>query len=342
MVASYMNTWQCRQRELGRLKENRARLVQQKVSLMQRVVNVQSTLSHISSESTRRSRLQEIERIQRDIAAVERRIADEDRKIVRQDQMVLQAQQQLEKEQMREEQNRQREAERAMHTMTNKLNEHTVAQNMMQSELADLRKESQKMTVLFLAANPNETTQIRLDEEARSIQEMIRKSEYRDSIRFETRWAVRPMDVFQAINETHPTVIHFSGHGAESGELILQDDNGDVKLVTPDVMAKVAATVADSVRLFFFNACSSKRQAESVVNTVNAAIGMSAPIDDAAACVFAGQFYSSLGFGASVKKAFDQAVARLLLEGIPDDGVPTLCAHAGVDPNDIVLTGRLN
>ena len=37
---------------------------------------------------------------------------------------------------------------------------------------------------------------MRLDEEARSIQEMIRKSEHRDSISFETRWAVRPSKIF--------------------------------------------------------------------------------------------------------------------------------------------------
>ena len=48
------------------------------------------------------------------------------------------------------------------------------------------------------------------NEEARSIQQKIRMADYRDSIRFESRWATRSGDILQAINETNPTIVHFS------------------------------------------------------------------------------------------------------------------------------------
>ena len=35
---------------------------------------------------------------------------------------------------------------------------------------------------------------------------MIRKSEYRDSIVLQSRWAVRPLDILQAINELNPDI----------------------------------------------------------------------------------------------------------------------------------------
>lgn len=44
---------------------------------------------------------------------------------------------------------------------------------------------------------------------------------------------------------------------------------------------------------------------------------MNKAIEDEAARVFAAQFYSAIGFGYSIRVAFDQAIAALTLEGIP-------------------------
>jgi hypothetical protein len=52
---------------------------------------------------------------------------------------------------------------------------------------------------------------------------------------------------------------------------------------------------------------------------------------------FAAQFYSAIGFGRSVQEAFDQAIAALMLEGIPEDKVPELFTRAGVDASGVIL-----
>ncbi|GAC1392724.1 MAG: hypothetical protein NVSMB38_17280 [Ktedonobacteraceae bacterium] len=46
-----------------------------------------------------------------------------------------------------------------------------------------------KIKVLFLSANPTNTSWLKLDEEIRSISEKIRASEHRESIELVSNWA---------------------------------------------------------------------------------------------------------------------------------------------------------
>ena len=181
---------------------------------------------------------------------------------------------------------------------------------------------------------------MKLDEEARSIQEKIRLSEYRDTVRFETRWAVRAGDIMQAINETNPTIIHFSGQGCEDGALVFQNPDGTPKLVSTQAISQAIFTVSDTVKLVFFNACYSSVQASRRVENIDTAIGMNAPIGDEAARVFAARFYSSIGFGLSVEHAYKQAKAELLLEGIAEDTTPELFERESVNANALCLVAK--
>ena len=90
---------------------------------------------------------------------------------------------------------------------------------------------SDKVKILFLAANPKDSTQLRLDQEIREIHARVQAAEFRDSFELVSRWAVRPLDLLQALNEVRPHVVHFSGHGSRHAELILEDDHGTAKPV---------------------------------------------------------------------------------------------------------------
>ena len=209
------------------------------------------------------------------------------------------------------------------------------------AELAQMQQPPKECVVLFLASNPDTGINLKLDEEARSIQEKIRLAEFRDAIRFESRWAVRPLDVLQAINETNPVAIHFSGHGFETGELVFTDQNGNPKAVTTEAMSAVVSASSNRIRLFFFNACFSHEQAKAVTKHIDAAIGMTDSIGDEAARVFAAAFYSAVGFGKSVQESFAQARAALMLEGIPEENTPRLFVKEGVDPSQILLVKKV-
>lgn len=241
------------------------------------------------------------------------------------------------RKQEQEDKKRQQENEKTLRKIDQRIASQQREQATMQKDIEQLKAVPEKITVLFFATNPIGTTQLRLDEEARTIQEMIRKSEHRDSISFETRWAVRPLDILQAINEINPNAVHFSGHGAETGELVLENTDGSPRLVTTEAITQTIMASSDRIHLLFFNACFSCEQAESVIRSVDAAIGMSTSIGDVAACIFAAQFYSALGFGHSIQRAFDQARAALIIE-VPDEAnTPALYCNPDINPETLFL-----
>jgi hypothetical protein len=92
-------------------------------------------------------------------------------------------------------------------------------------------------------------------------------------------------------------------------------------------------TSSDRIHLIIFNTCFSEEQALSVKEHVDAAIGMTTSISDAGACTFSAQFYSSLGFGLSLQKTFDQAKAALALESPSEQNTPILYVKDGIEPD---------
>ncbi|MFA9459160.1 hypothetical protein ACERJO_20765, partial [Halalkalibacter sp. AB-rgal2] len=122
----------------------------------------------------------------------------------------------------------------------------------------------EKINVLFLASNPNDQSSLRLDQEIRLIQEKIRASEYRDSINLQSRWAVRSNDILQAINEVQPHIIHFSGHGSQDHDIVLETTEGTTSLLSKEAITLLIKTMSDSIKLVIFNNCFSSGQAEAV------------------------------------------------------------------------------
>jgi diguanylate cyclase (GGDEF)-like protein len=173
----------------------------------------------------------------------------------------------------------------------------------------------EQLRILFLASNPLCESRLALDEEARNIQSKIRASEYSRSISFSSRWAVRPDDILQAINEIRPNIVHFSGHGSPESGLVLHFDPPKGVRIGKEALGKVFSAFKPDVRLVFLNTCYSSDFAEVIAESVDFVIGMRSSISDEAARCFAASFYRALGFNKSVKAAFDQALASLALEG---------------------------
>lgn len=200
-----------------------------------------------------------------------------------------------------------------------------------------------KVKTLFLAAYPD-ASPLKLDEEIRAITQKIRASEYRDTLDLVSAWAVRPDDLLQTFNEHKPHIVHFSGHGSPSGEIILVDEslvNGKrvSKPVSPVAIKALFQALKDNVQVVLLNACYSRIQAEAIRAVIDCVIGMKSAIGDQAAITFAASFYRALGFGRSVKEAFEQGKVALLLEGIPEDDTPELLCRPGIDPAKVFLVG---
>ncbi len=190
--------------------------------------------------------------------------------------------------------------------------------------------------ILFLAANPTADS-LALDVEVREIEAKIRASDYRKTLKLISKWAVRPDDLLQLLNEHKPHIVHFSGHGYPSEEIVLQDSNGQPKPVSKRALAALFTTLKDNIRLVVLNACYSKPQAAAIVDVVDCAVGMNQEIGDQAAITFSASFYRAIGFGRSVKDAFDQGNTALLLEGIPEEETAELMLRDGVHGSEVVL-----
>ena len=192
-----------------------------------------------------------------------------------------------------------------------------------------------KCKVLFLAANPGDSTRLQLGEEVRGINEKIQAAEFRDSFDLIQAWATRPRDLLQNLLQHRPSIVHFSGHGSSAGEIILQDDNGMMKPVAKAALESLFTDLKENVRLVVFNACYSTPQAEAVAAKVGCAVGTNKAIGDDAAIIFAASFYQALAFERSVETAFNLARTALKLEGIPEAATFELRAAAGVDASTL-------
>ena len=329
-IDTYMSNVARKKQELAQLSSNRAKESGKIQPLKSKILSAKQAISRTKQESTIKSKFAEIERHEKALAALDKSIATIDGKIAAKEKAIVAEEKKVRQEQLKidnrrdkDEKVRLKESEKQMKKLAN--------------EIEQLKYVPEKITVLLFATNPRGTNQLRLDEEVRSIQEMIRKSEHRDSIAFESRWAVRALDILQAINELNPDVVHFSGHGADAGDLVLENADGTVKLVTKEAIAQTIMTSSDKIHLLFFNTCFSCEQAKAVTEYVDAAIGMTASIGDSAAVAFAAQFYSSLGFGLPVQKAYEQAKGALMLENPKEKDTPALYLKEGVDANTLYI-----
>ncbi|HEU4885116.1 MAG TPA: NB-ARC domain-containing protein [Longimicrobium sp.] len=199
-----------------------------------------------------------------------------------------------------------------------------------------------KATVLFFAADPLSThptrpsPRLQLDEDVRRTREKVRAAEHRDALVFDLRLSARPDDLIQALNETSPQVVHFSGHGFSKG-LVLVGSDGGPHLVGPDALGRLFTVFRGDIRVVVLNACLTLPQAQAIAGAVGCAIGTREKISDEAAITFGASFYRALAFGHSVQTAFEQACVALALEHPGEEETPQLIAGPGVDPAQLFV-----
>ncbi len=191
--------------------------------------------------------------------------------------------------------------------------------------------------ILILSANPRSTDRLSIDEEVRAIQKIIR--EIAAPIEVVSEWAVRADEIISALLRHRPQVVHFAGHGSESGELMMVGrDANDIAPVPARLLRDMFAAVSKDTQCVVLNCCFSDAQASALVETVPTAVGMSSQVSDTAAIAFATGFYEALALGRSVDEAFKAACVRVALTQLESERVtPKLLHGQGVDPQKVTL-----
>ncbi len=168
-------------------------------------------------------------------------------------------------------------------------------------------------TILVLAANPKNTSSLRLGEEVREIDEGLRRASQREQFRLEQKWAVRQRDFYRAILDYQPQIVHFSGHGTGSDGIVLEDETDlpvQVNALALTSMFKLFAT--KGVECVLLNACYSEVQAKAISQHVNYVIGMNQAVGDKAAIAFSVAFYDALAAGEQMEFAYELGCSQLV------------------------------
>src|SRR5947199_1390627 len=220
-----------------------------------------------------------------------------------------------------------------------------------QNLLATGEREEQRQApvkILFLAANPSGTDPLRLDLEARSIEQALLASGARDRFELQQSWAVSPADLQDSLLRYQPEVVHFSGHGGSAGELALESfphprhlmDSGEQSPPEEAQVQPLAQLVSlangGGIRCVLLNACDSEPLALALAEKVDCVIGMTSSIEDSAALRFSWAFYHAIGRGESVRKAFDLGCAQAGFAAPSQSQIPRLLALR-INPDSIVL-----
>lgn len=196
----------------------------------------------------------------------------------------------------------------------------------------------EKIKIVFLAANPKDTTTLRLGEEVREIEEALRRAKHRDRFELLQQWALRVADLQGHLLRHDPRIVHFSGHGSAKSEIILEDRNGNSKALPVRELSELFRLLKGNIRCVVLNACFSAPQAKAIAKHIDCVIGMSRAIADDAAVDFASAFYEGLGYGKDVFTAFMLGCNRVGLEKTDDPRTPKLLIKRGVDPAKVTLT----
>ncbi|KST63727.1 CHAT domain-containing protein [Mastigocoleus testarum] len=187
--------------------------------------------------------------------------------------------------------------------------------------------------ILIFSANPKNTEKLRLDEEVREIQKALKQSQNREQFQIFTFLAVRVEDLRRSLLEHQPTIVHFSGHGSGAEGLALENNSGEMQLLSTESLGRLFGLFQSQIECVLLNACYSQEQAEVIHQHIDYVVGMNQAIGDVAAIEFAIGFYDALFAGRSYEECFVVGRASIDLQGIPEYSTPQLKARKRYSSN---------
>lgn len=110
-------------------------------------------------------------------------------------------------------------------------------------------------TILFLGADPSDSSELALHRELQEIDQRLRSANLRDAFRLEQRWEVQADQLPGVIMRFNPRILHFCGHGQNDGALVFLDAHGIPSPVDKGVISSLFAILGNSIQCVVLNAC---------------------------------------------------------------------------------------
>ncbi len=196
--------------------------------------------------------------------------------------------------------------------------------NATQNILPNLQKK-RLISILFLAAEPNEQARLQLAKEFREIQKEILESPNHEHLKPELpQLSLRSRDISARLLQTKAQIVHFSGHGGSGGQLYFERDDGTAQPIEPNILAELFKQFSGKVKCVILNACYSEKQAKAIAQHIDYVIGMRQSISDEAAIKFSIGFYQALGAGKGIEEAFEFGKIQAGMENAAEYETPVL------------------
>jgi hypothetical protein len=196
-------------------------------------------------------------------------------------------------------------------------------------EISVLPSCSIMIKILFLAANPSYSSSLKLDEEIRAIDTVLRSAKLREKFQIEKHFAVRAEDMQSFLLHYQPDIVHFAGHGSDNSEIMLQGKDGEPHLVSTETLSDLFRILKDNIRCVVLNACYTDWQAKAIAEHIDVVVGMAQAIEDDLAREFAAGFYQGLGYGRNVQESFELGKIRIGLTKPHGKEIPRLLTKHG-------------
>jgi len=166
---------------------------------------------------------------------------------------------------------------------------------------------AEPVTVLCLFADPLRASKIRIDREARLLNEIGD----RGGVGIRMRHAVQVTDIIPALLREKPRILHFAGHGLRSGRLVFEDVAGVPTSVGLASLARaIVAACPSMLDCVVLNSCFTGENAEAFRGATKAVAGSVTAINDDCALAFGRGFYTAIGSGQPVPKAYEAGRAE--------------------------------
>ena len=182
-----------------------------------------------------------------------------------------------------------------------------------------------QVRILYLSANPEQTTPIGLERELKAIRHELLMGRERHRFTLDSYGAVEDRDITFALQNSTPQIVHFSGHGEEGGDLYVEAAGGGPHILTAEAFAKLLGQ-SDSIECVIVNACHSEGLAQRLVTRFDHVVGMKTRIGDDASVAFSIGFYQALSAGHSIPHAVEagRALIKARVPNWSDDQAPIL------------------
>lgn len=175
--------------------------------------------------------------------------------------------------------------------------------------------EKQTLRILFLASDPSNASRLHLGKELQAVRNKLAGNPH---FEIKDHQATKPNDVMNEIMNYKPHIVHFSGHGYDTGELCFEDEQGKAKAIPPEALASLFRLATDHVKCVIVNTCYAEKQAKAIAEYVPVVIGTKKEMSDESAVNFSTGFYTALEPDLSqnsLHKAFNLGCIAIQFDG---------------------------